>query len=54
MEQPDPLPSSEWNLDENDRIGVTQYRLKDLPEWAKQQLKDLPPQPHKHHKQQYR
>ena len=41
MEQPDPLPI-EWNLDENDRIGVTQYRLKDLPAWARDQLKSPP------------
>jgi len=44
MEQSEPLPEGEWNLDENDTIGMTQYRYKDLPNWAKQQLK---PQPHK-------
>ena len=48
MESAEPLP--EWNLDENDTIGMTQYRYKDLPNWAKQQLKTLPPR-HKQRKQ---
>jgi len=39
MEQPDPLPITEWNINENDTIGMTQYRLKDLPKWAREQLK---------------
>jgi hypothetical protein len=39
MEQPEPLPEYEWNINENDFIGMTQYRLKDLPTWAKEQLK---------------
>ena len=51
MEQPDPLPMTDWNLDEHETVGMTQYRLKDLPQWAKQQLKSLPPQQHKHRKQ---
>ena len=50
MEPAEPLP--EWNLDENDTIGMTQYRYKDLPQWAKEQLKTLPPR--KQHKHSYR
>ena len=42
MEQSEPLPEGEWNIDENDTIGMTQYRLKDLPQWAKEQLKSPP------------
>ena len=51
MEQSEPLPEGEWNLDENDRVGMTQYRLQDLPQWAKEQLNSLPPKQHKHRKQ---
>jgi hypothetical protein len=51
MEQSEPLPEGEWNLDENDRVGMTQYRLQDLPQWAKEQLYSLSPQQHKHRKQ---
>ena len=47
MESSEPLPdSTEWNIDENDRIGMTQYRLKDLPQWAKEQLNLLPERSH--------
>jgi hypothetical protein len=39
MEQPEqPLPDNQWNLKENDYVGMTEYRYKDLPTWAKQQL----------------
>ena len=47
MESSEPLPDAiEWNLDENDKIGMTEYRLKDLPKWAKEQLNLLPKQTH--------
>lgn len=39
MEKPEPLPN---NIDPDSFVGVTEYRYRDLPNWAKQQLQPPP------------